>query len=170
MDKSKTESRIKRYMEALILSSLALKKSGRTEDGLSMLGQAVNLSAPEGYSRIFLDEGDELTEMLNELLQNSNTYGLENNVNYLKDLLKNDKPVLKKDKAGKNNIDSLTKRELEVLLQVSKGLSNNEISEKLCISPATVKSHIHKVLSKLNVDNRNKAVLEAKKLGCFRNK
>ncbi len=158
LDKFKTESRNKRYEEALILSSLALKKSGRTEDAFLILSQAVNYCAPQGSRRIFLDEGDEIVEMLYELLHNSNMYGVENNVKYLKQLLKKDKPA-------KNNIDSLTKRELDVLFQVSKGFSNNEISEKLNISPATVKSHIHKVISKLNVDNRNKAVLEAKNMG-----
>ncbi|MFP3511462.1 response regulator transcription factor [Peribacillus sp. SIMBA_075] len=48
----------------------------------------------------------------------------------------------------------LSKRELEVLQLVAKGLSNREISETLFISEHTVKSHLKNILSKLHLDNR----------------
>lgn len=55
----------------------------------------------------------------------------------------------------------LTKRERTVLTLLTAGLNNNEIAEKLVISPSTVKSHVSNILAKLGVENRTEAVAEA---------
>jgi len=62
-------------------------------------------------------------------------------------------------------VDELTERELEVLSFIAKGLSNQEIAEKLVISRATVHSHVSKILAKLNLDSRTQAALFAIKEG-----
>lgn len=62
-------------------------------------------------------------------------------------------------------VDELTDRELEVLSFIAKGLSNQEIAEKLVISRATVHSHVSKILAKLNLDSRTQAALFAIKEG-----
>lgn len=61
-------------------------------------------------------------------------------------------------------LDPLTRRELQVLQLMSLGLSNKEISERLGLVVGTVKLHINRIFSKMNVKRRTKAVLEAKKL------
>ena len=53
---------------------------------------------------------------------------------------------------------SLTDREREVLGQLASGTSNREIAEELCISPSTVKNHVHNILEKLGANNRLQAV------------
>ncbi len=53
---------------------------------------------------------------------------------------------------------SLSKREIEVLDQLSQGLDYNEISENLFISPSTVRKHIENIYKKLQVNNKMKAV------------
>jgi len=58
----------------------------------------------------------------------------------------------------------LSTREYEVLLQMSRGLSNQEIAEKLFISLSTVKTHTSNVFSKLNVNSRMHAVQKAREL------
>jgi transcriptional regulator EpsA len=55
----------------------------------------------------------------------------------------------------------MTERELEILVWVQEGKSNQEIGEALCISPLTVKNHVQKILRKLNVRNRAQAVSKA---------
>ena len=55
----------------------------------------------------------------------------------------------------------LTKREIEVLGLISDGLSNSEISEKLVVSIATTKAHVHNILQKLCVKNKTQATILA---------
>ncbi|MFJ9643488.1 response regulator [Streptomyces sp. NPDC004244] len=57
--------------------------------------------------------------------------------------------------------EALTKRELEVLQLVADGLSNQQISKRLFLSQATVKSHLVHVYAKLGVDSRTAAVAAA---------
>ncbi|MFB0626255.1 response regulator [Streptomyces sp. AB3(2024)] len=57
--------------------------------------------------------------------------------------------------------EALTKRELEVLQLVADGLSNLQISKKLFLSQATVKSHLVHIYAKLGVDSRTSAVAAA---------
>ena len=54
--------------------------------------------------------------------------------------------------------NNITPREKEVIVLVSKGLSNRDIAIKLCISVGTVKVHIKHILSKLYLENRTQLV------------
>lgn len=56
---------------------------------------------------------------------------------------------------------SLTPREIEILTLVSMGSSNDEISNKICISTNTVKTHMYNIFKKINVQNRLQAALWA---------
>ena len=55
----------------------------------------------------------------------------------------------------------LTKRELEVLALISDGMSNSEIADKLVVSLATTKAHVHNILQKLCVKNKTQATIVA---------
>lgn len=57
----------------------------------------------------------------------------------------------------------LSKRETEILIQLSKGLNYNAIAENLIISPSTVRKHIENIYRKLQVHNKMEAVLTAQK-------
>lgn len=52
----------------------------------------------------------------------------------------------------------LSKREYEILLLIAEGRSNNEIAQELFIAESTVKTHVSKILSKLNAKRRTQAV------------
>jgi len=58
----------------------------------------------------------------------------------------------------------ITKREYEVLVEISKGCSNKEIGEKLFVSESTVKTHVSNILTKLDAKRRTQALQRAKEL------
>lgn len=60
-----------------------------------------------------------------------------------------------------DNTFGLTEREIEILRKITQGLRNKQIALQLAISEKTVKTHINRILKKLGVDNRTKAVLVA---------
>ena len=61
--------------------------------------------------------------------------------------------------------EPLTDRETDVLRAIARGFSNEEISKELCISPATVRTHVSNILAKLNLARRTQAALYALKHG-----
>lgn len=74
-------------------------------------------------------------------------------------LLRNPEVTIEENK--KEDI-KLSKRETQILVQLSKGLNYNEIADNLIISPSTVRKHIENTYKKLQVHNKMEAVLKAK--------
>lgn len=64
-----------------------------------------------------------------------------------------------------NNSYGLTERELDVLELMVEGLSNPQIADKLVITKATAKAHVHSILQKLCVSSRTQATVTAMKEG-----
>lgn len=73
------------------------------------------------------------------------------------------KPNFNLDKKEDLEEIKLTKREIEILVQLSKGLNYNAISENLIISPSTVRKHIENIYKKLQVHSKMEAVMKAQK-------
>ncbi|MCM3670785.1 response regulator transcription factor [Mesobacillus maritimus] len=69
----------------------------------------------------------------------------------------------KKESLPKSRLEELTKREKDVLIEISQGKSNKEIAESLFITEKTVKSHVSNILSKLELSDRTQAALYAVK-------
>jgi len=65
------------------------------------------------------------------------------------------------DRLNRGERQELTRREQEVLDLIVDGLSNKEIAEKLCVTVDTVKSHVHRIIQKLDVPDRTNAVVKA---------
>ena len=83
---------------------------------------------------------------------------------YLANLTLNGSSATRKERGEEDGEANLTKREREVLYLLSQGKSNQEIAEKLCLSIETVKSHLQKIYSKINVRNRNEAIVYCLKM------
>jgi DNA-binding NarL/FixJ family response regulator len=75
--------------------------------------------------------------------------------------------LLRNSKLQQENSDDykLTKRELEVLEQIAKGLSYDQISNNLFISYGTAKKHVENIYAKMKVHNKIEAIEKARKSG-----
>jgi DNA-binding NarL/FixJ family response regulator len=120
----------------------------------------------------FLGKGSEPEELLNAiriaaggqaLLSPAATTGLISRF-----LAQNDPADDDRDPARGERLDSLTVREREVLVQVAGGHSNDEIAERLEVSPLTVKTHVNRAMAKLGARDRAQLVVIAYESGLVR--
>jgi LuxR family maltose regulon positive regulatory protein len=155
-----------RLIEILALQAMTFQAKGDTTWALSLLEHAFNLAEPEGFIRIFVDEGPPMARLLYEAL----TRGIA--PDYARRLLAAF-PVAEPEQAApletqapeSDLIEPLSERELEVLQLIAKGLTNPEIASRLFLSLHTVKAHAHNIYGKLGVHNRMEAVARARTLG-----
>jgi LuxR family maltose regulon positive regulatory protein len=158
------KARIDSVLEILIVSALALEAQQATSEALITVERALTLAEPEGYIRIFLDEGPPMLY----LLRLAHSRGLApDHISTLLDIsgeqTTSHVPVSLSRAAGL--IDPLSQRELEVLKLMATGASNDEIAEQLVIAVSTVKRHVSNILGKLTVSNRTQAVSRAREIG-----
>jgi LuxR family maltose regulon positive regulatory protein len=173
----------------LALTALADAAGGRREQALQALQQALTLAMPEGYARVFLDEGAPMQGLFAacraQLTQQGRRPASEDGrrlLTYIDGLLAAfsdfrfqsfDFRLANDDDNQKSKIktlkfelvEPLSERELEVLRLIAGGASNQAIAAALVISIGTVKSHINHILGKLAASNRTEAVSRARALG-----
>jgi len=114
-----------------------------------ILARALELSEPEGFTRIYLDEGEAAIALVRKLAPHSALAGR----------IARPSPVAQSGLA-----EPLSERELEVLRLLAAGRSNPEIAGDLYVSLNTVKAHVKSIFAKLGVHNRSQALLRAQEL------
>ncbi len=159
----------------LALQALALQAQGQVEEALRALEQALRLAGvaePDGYVRLFVDEGAPMAELLRRAA--SRGIALEHVTKLLS--------VFATPAAGEREraaplpssllprpaqgslVEPLTAREIEVLQLIAEGASNGEIAAQLVIAMTTVKKHVSNIFGKLGVNSRTQAVARARDL------
>ncbi len=156
-------------LELRILSSLSLCQQKKQGEAEAELERALALAAPEGYVRIFLDEGQAMQQLLGRWLAHASPGLLRD---YAAGLLAQfeAEPLPGKEEAGRSAlaeglVEPLTRRELEVLQLICAGDSNQAIADKLVITLSAVKKHTGNILGKLGVTSRGQAMVKAAQLG-----
>ena len=156
-------------IEILLLQALAYQAQGDTPRALTPLKQALALAEPQGYVRIFLDEGPPMRQLLTAAAQQIMPH-------YTRTLL-NEFPTPHSEILIPNSqksdirhptsdiVEPLSERELEVLQLIAEGYSNREIAQRLYISLNTVKVHTRNINGKLGVNSRMQATVKARDLG-----
>jgi LuxR family maltose regulon positive regulatory protein len=155
-------SRLGRVIEVLALQSLAFQGMRDMDQALSVLGRALALAQPQGFTRLFLDEGEPMAKLLFQAKAHRVGEG------YAAELLSAVGGVPAGElPPAQALIEPLTPRELEVLRLIEAGYSNQDIAGRLVISMPTVKRHISNIYAKLGAESRTQAVSMGRELGLF---
>ena len=182
-------NRRRKLIKLQLILSLAYFSMSNIEMSFKYLLNVLKQSSQNGIINLILDEGTNI-QLLIKLLLNSFDYKKhlsKINIEYLEQLkllinvdhISIDNTIFKNsifDKISStikmlNVNNSLTidhnvsKREIEVLTLLEKGLSNRSIAEKLFLSETTVKAHLRNINSKLSASNRTESVAIARDLG-----
>ena len=150
----------------LVLIALAQHALGNTQSALESLGQALTLAEPEGYVRLFVDEGQPMAELLQFAISQNIAPGHASKLlAAFPDNVLSEVPIEKElEVSPQLLIEPLSERETEVLRLMAEGYKYQEIAEKLVISINTVRHHNRNIFGKLNVNNRTQATGKAKEL------
>jgi LuxR family maltose regulon positive regulatory protein len=170
-----------RVIEILNLQALAQQALGDMDEALNALERALSLAEPEGYIRLFVDEGRPMAKLLQQVARQGIALDY---VTILLDAFSSGEPFdYAQDRqrsggaGGKESastpqlpsspapIEALSERETDVLRLLNTDLSSPEIAAELVVSVNTVRTHIKHIYDKLNAHSRYEAVERAKELG-----
>jgi LuxR family maltose regulon positive regulatory protein len=173
--------RVTSQIQILVLQAMVQTALG-DEGSKKTLLRALALGEPEGYRRVYLDEGWRLAELLRQCRSVQQESGSHlPSLAFLESLLE----AFQRMEAGREFVYrpveqrispkithledgfpiSLSAREVEVLVLIAEGKSNQEISAELYLALNTIKRHTYNIFAKLEVKKRTQAVSKARKLG-----
>ena len=162
---AEADGRMGSVIEILVVQALAFEAQGNISAALVSLERALMLAEPEGYCRLFIDEGPPMARLLREALSRGIA---PNYVRHLLAAFPDDAPQKAKPSdfqlLDSELIDPLSERELEILQLIAEGLTNPEIAAELYLSLNTVKVHTRNIYSKLDTHSRTQTVARARDL------
>jgi LuxR family maltose regulon positive regulatory protein len=169
----------------LAQSLVALHQAGKSEQARMIAARLFALTEPEGYLRVYLDEGEPMRQALlalltphsrrQELALSTTTYvskllaafeqeeqGTSTSLAAVPPSEPAPSPARQASAISSAPGASLTRREQEVLRLLAAGASNQDIAHTLVISLDTVKKHVSNLLGKLGATNRTQAITQAR--------
>jgi LuxR family maltose regulon positive regulatory protein len=171
-----SQERAGSLIEIRAIQAMALAALGDEPAAIAALTSALDLGCPQGYVRVFADEGPAMAAVLGRLIaaQRSDQRAARIPLACLARLQRafGDGPAggpvgssAAADARVPRLVDQLTSRELEVLAMLAVGRSNQGIASHLVISLDTVKKHVSHLMGKLGAANRTEAVARGRELG-----
>ena len=158
---ARTQGRTGSEIEMLVLSAQAYQTQGKREQAVQLLQQALLLASPEGYVRVFLDEGTPIAALLSLVQSSWKGRTGANDVSRLLSVWQAEQlahdffsPAASQ---GEPPIKPLSSHERKVLRLLTSGLSNAEIAAELVVSVNTIRTQTRSIYQKLNVKNRHEA-------------
>ncbi|HYI34843.1 MAG TPA: LuxR C-terminal-related transcriptional regulator [Glaciibacter sp.] len=149
-------------IEILVLQALAYRAHGDVSDAGASLERALLLAEPEGYARLFVDEGATMAGLLEAIASRDpvRVYARR-----LLTLFGASDAATSSDEHSAGLAEPLSDREREVLRLLATELSGPEIARMLVVSLNTVRTHTKRIYTKLGVNSRRAAVVRAQELG-----
>jgi LuxR family maltose regulon positive regulatory protein len=157
-------------IEVLTLRSLTGQSRGDLEGALARLAHALRLAEPEGYVRVFADEGPPMAALLKVTASRHTAWVYVNRLlaacrapgeHHAEAGLPRDN----RGRLGHQPVEALSPRELEVLRLLSTELDGPAVARHLVVSLNTVRTHTRNIYTKLGVNSRRAAVRRSKELG-----
>ena len=154
-------------IEILALQALAHQAHGDLPAALASLERALRLAEPEGYVRLFVEEGPPMARLLRDAAARgimpayTDTLLAACGVEQPRKAGETPHPIAS---AARPLIEPLSERERDVLRLLATELSGPEIAAELAIAVSTVRTHTKRIFSKLDVTNRRAAVKRAAEL------
>ena len=166
------QDRVGSLIEIGALRALALAARGDERAAVEALAGALMAGCPQGYVRVFADEGAPMAALLGRLIAAQRSGQAAAGVPLgclarLQHAFDSEHPVPDHGRATtpQGIVEPLTSRELEVLEMLAAGRSNQAIAGQLVVTLDTVKKHVTHLLDKLGAANRTEAVTRARQLG-----
>ncbi|MCB0186851.1 MAG: hypothetical protein KDE31_21440, partial [Caldilineaceae bacterium] len=177
-------------LEIDLLQVLVLRLDGQADKAMELLAHILTLAEPEGYIRLFADEGEGMRQAIAECIARnpqwppplrryvtqlltaftSVSMSVSNSVEVQSSVGDSTLPPIPREALASDItplVEPLTERELEILRLVAAGLSNAAIAAQLVIAVGTVKTHLKRIYGKLAVKSRTQAVAQARDLDLF---
>ncbi len=160
------------HIVLLVLKSLAYQAAGNQPQAVTLLREALTLTEPEGYLRVFADEGPAMATLLQHVLTApTRTEYARRVLHALSESARPLRPNREADRPGQAPapdsplVEPLSPREIELVRLLAAGLSNREIAEQLVITVGTVKWYLNHLYAKLAVRGRTQAIARARAMG-----
>jgi LuxR family transcriptional regulator, maltose regulon positive regulatory protein len=145
-------------LDVLVVQALVSQGYGDITAALTSLRRALTLAEPEGYVRIFVDEGPQMASLLRALAKDGDAGSYARRLLAAFDGTEVSRP------GPQRLVDPLSARELDVLRLLGSDLDGPDIARRLFVSLNTVRTHTKNIYAKLGVNNRRAAVRRAVEL------
>lgn len=149
-DSARKCGRFEQLITILLLKALVKKREGNEGEALTCIKEALKIAVPQGYIRNFLDEEDDILDLIFKV-----RYVAPEFIDQLERENTKQDDVL---------IESLKVKEIEILKLMALGMSNAEIANSLYITIGTAKWYIKNIYGKLGVNRRTQAIIKARQL------
>ena len=146
-------------IQILALQAVARRTAGDLTGALASLDRAIQLAEPEGYVRLFVDEGGAMAALLEAAGKHGTARDYARRLRAAFGMATDGTP------GNRALVEPLSERELDVLRLLATDLDGPDIARELVVSLHTVRSHTKAIYTKLGVNNRRAAVSRAAELG-----
>jgi LuxR family maltose regulon positive regulatory protein len=163
LDVARAAGRDGTLIEARLVRALVHHANSEPDSAMADLAAALSHGVPAGYCRLFLDEGQPMTELLGRLAR-ARAHDVRAHAEHLLAAARRPSPPPPAS-AGRASEDELSEREREVLRLLATELTGPEIAGHLFVSVNTLRTHTKHIFSKLDVNTRRAAVRRAADLG-----